>query len=183
MASVKNELNDAITAYEANELYIQMLKNELKKAREKKKVLKDGIKKMKVNKVSKKKKKFFTDVNSLSGWIEFDDALTNDSLKLLVSFMGKNGREYDISSKRNLGDVYLDGAKIEGDVKFSGVDRVFNEPEGGWSLKSFLEAIESYQKEWRNKAENYFLGGYDYQHVVFNNMVKEDGVYKVYWDS
>ena len=183
MASEKKELNQAITAYEANELYIQVLKKELKNAREKKNVLKDAIKKMKGKKVSKKKKKLFTDVNSLSGWIEFDDSQRNDSLKLLVSFMGKNGREYDISSKRNLGDVYLDGAKIEGDVKFSGVDRVFNEPEGGWSLKSFLEAIEIYQKEWRKKAENYFLDGYDYHHVIFNGMEKVDGVYSIGWDS
>ena len=135
-------------------------------------------------KINNLNERTMTDVAGLYGsFIEFDEMYNKDSLSFNVKYyMGINGRQYNISSKRFKGGVILNGRKITGDIRFKGVNDIFKEPNGGWNLRSFINAITIYQKKWRKKEENYFLGGYDYQHVQFFSMKKVDGVYEIAWD-
>ena len=127
-----------------------------------------------------------TDINSLCGsaWIKFDPNYSKESLIFKPEyFRARNGREYKITLKRLNGDVLLEGAKIEGAVLFKGVEKVYYEPNEGWTLGNFMDAITDYQKKWRIKENNYFLGGYDYHHTIFAGMNKIDRVYEIVWDS
>ena len=80
-----------------------------------------------------------TNVASLYGsFIEFDGMYNKDSLSFNVKYyMGINGRQYKISSKRFKGGVILNGMKITGDIRFKGVNDIFKEPNGGWNLRNF----------------------------------------------
>lgn len=130
------------------------------------------------------------DLNQIDGWLEFPGEAVFVCSKRAEFFNGEEWVERkntDFTTEEETGPVCISQGneptvKIQGVVKFKD-GTVYDEPEGGWNLKNFIAMIERYELQRRRKSENYFLGGFDYQHVLWAGMDKEDDYFVIHWAS
>ncbi|MAZ45572.1 MAG: hypothetical protein CMD74_02565 [Gammaproteobacteria bacterium] len=128
----------------------------------------------------------------IDGWLEFSGQKAVFSVSKIEKILNEDGdleehSETDFTTEEKTGPVCISQGNeptvnIEGVVKFKD-GTTFDEPEGGWNLSNFIAMIGVYEMERRRKPENYFLGGFDYQHVLWAGMDKVDDYFVIHWDS
>ena len=132
------------------------------------------------------------DLNQIDGWLEFSGKNAVFVVSKREEFLNEEGQweereDLDFTSEEECSPVCIglnnvESVNIEGGVKFKD-GTTFDEPGGGWNLSNFIAMIAVYEMKRREKPENYFLGGFDYQHVLWAGMDKVDGHYVIHWDS
>mgnify|MGYP000412502198 CR=1 FL=1 len=138
------------------------------------------------------------DLNKIDGWLDFSGncSAPPQNAVFIVSktaeFLNGEGKweerdDVDLTTEEETGPVCISqgnesAINIVGVVKFKD-GTAYNEPEGGWNVSNFIAMIEQYELQRRMRPENYFLGGFDYQHVLWAGMDKEDDFFVIHWDS
>lgn len=132
------------------------------------------------------------DLNQIDGWLEFSGQNAVFVVSKREEFLNQDGvweerEDTDFTTEEEICPVCISrpderNVNIEGVVKFKD-GTTYDEPEGGWNLSNFIAMIGVYEMERREKPENYFLGSFDYQHVLWAGMDKVDDYFVINWDS
>jgi hypothetical protein len=133
-----------------------------------------------------------SDLNNMEAWLEFPGEKAVLVVSKSAEFLNEEGeweerKDTDFTTDEETGPVCISQGNeptvnIQGVVRFKdGVQ--FDEPEGGWNLANIIAMIERYELQRRRKPENYFLGGFDNQHVLWAGMDKVDDHFVINWES